>query len=206
MEIKLNFVNNSNDANNSQVVIFQKNVASNFDEVALAWHVITSSGQGDSHPFTYPMNLTLNIGDTGDKSGPPLTDQSISVSQNRIMPSGEYALLMNPPATTDKEVQIRNDLAKGAINASIYKDGKLLAVNSPVTPEPNPVSEFKPSIWIGVSSEIEEGEVMQSAIISNINTELSLLGIASADIVMSGGGTGSNSIPYTFTLENIVMA
>ncbi|MBT9441299.1 MAG: hypothetical protein IV087_05435 [Acidovorax sp.] len=46
---------------------------------------------------------------------------------------------------------------------------------------------------------------MNSAIISNINTELSLLGIASADIVMTGGGPGANSTPFAFNLENIVM-
>ena len=46
---------------------------------------------------------------------------------------------------------------------------------------------------------------MNSAIISNINTELSLLGIASADIVMTGGGPGPNSTPFQFTLENVKM-
>lgn len=37
--VQLNFVNQSNDANNSQIVIFQKNVASDF-ELAVAWRVI----------------------------------------------------------------------------------------------------------------------------------------------------------------------
>ncbi|MDC0684919.1 hypothetical protein [Sorangium atrum] len=42
--------------------------------------------------------------------------------------------------------------------------------------------------------------------ISSVNTELSLLGIASADIVMAGGGAGVDSTPFVFTLENIVAA
>ena len=67
------------------------------------------------------------------------------------------------------------------------------------------VFEFKPTIWIGVASQVVQGQVMNSAIISNINTELSLLGIASADIVMTGGGPGANSTPFAFNLENIVM-
>ena len=39
-------------------------------------------------------------------------------------------------------------------------------------------------------------------------TELAgaLLGIASADIVMTGGGPGRNPPPFSFTLENVVMA
>src|SRR5258708_23979581 len=40
MGVQLNFVNQSNDANNSQIVIFQKNVASDFEEQAVAWRVI----------------------------------------------------------------------------------------------------------------------------------------------------------------------
>jgi hypothetical protein len=60
-------------------------------------------------------------------------------------------------------------------------------------------------LFIGVVSQVEEGEVMNSAILSDINTELSLLGIQSADIVMTGGGAGPQATPFEFTLENVVM-
>jgi hypothetical protein len=68
------------------------------------------------------------------------------------------------------------------------------------------VFTFKPTIWIGVASQVEPGDVIDSAILSEINTEISLLGIVSADIVMTGGGTGPNATPFAFTLQNIVMA
>jgi hypothetical protein len=45
-----------------------------------------------------------------------------------------------------------------------------------------------------------------SAVVSNINTELSLLGIKSADIVMTGGGPGASATPFAFSLENVVMS
>lgn len=44
---------------------------------------------------------------------------------------------------------------------------------------------------------------MNSAIISQINSEINLFGISSADIVMTGGGPGKDSKPFSFTLENI---
>ena len=50
------------------------------------------------------------------------------------------------------------------------------------------------AIWIGVVSQIEQGQVMNSAILSDINTEISLLGISRADIVMRGGGAGAVSL------------
>jgi hypothetical protein len=39
-----------------------------------------------------------------------------------------------------------------------------------------------------------------------VNTEISLEGIASADIVMTGGGSGSSAQPFVFSLQNVVTA
>lgn len=67
------------------------------------------------------------------------------------------------------------------------------------------VFEFKPTLWIGTASQIEQGAVMNSAVLSDINTELSLLGIKRADIVMTGGGGGTTATAYQFRLANVVM-
>ncbi|NQZ20773.1 MAG: hypothetical protein HRT53_01855 [Colwellia sp.] len=202
MGVKLNFINNSNDSNNSQIVVFQKNVTTDFDELSIAWKVIKYCGQGDNHPFYYPMGMKVSASDSHGNFTAQLPAQngqmfamSLSASGNTLDESGA--------STSMKEVQVRNDLKAGAINASIYKDGKLLAQKTSVAPEQKGVFQFKPTIWIGVASQIEEGEVMNSAIISDINTEISLLGIASADIIMTGGGSGTGSKKFSFTLDNV---
>jgi hypothetical protein len=150
VDIKLNFINNSNDKNNSHIVIFGKDVATDADERHVAWKVIQNCGQGDNHPFVFPMTMTVSAVDGCGDDTPRL------------------------PAS--------------------------------VAPQQEAVYEFKPMIWIGVASEVEEGATMASAIVSSTNTELSLLGIASADIVMTGGGPGENPRPFQFTLDNVVMA
>jgi hypothetical protein len=109
-------------------------------------------------------------------------------------------------ATSVKEIQVVNNLQKGSINVQIYKDGKLLATKTGLAPAQKAAFGFKPTLWIGVTSQVVEGQVMNSAIISQVNTELSLLGIASADIVMTGSGAGVTSQPLSFSLQNIVMA
>lgn len=158
MKIQLNFINNSNDKGNSQVVLFQKNVAGNFDESAAAWRVIQSCGQGDNHPFDFPMAM--------------------------------------PGSAIDS----------GAVNAWIYRDGKLQAAQTGLAPQQKAVFEFQPTLWIGVAPDASQGQAMDPAIVSDINTELSLLGVASADIVMTGGGPGADSPAFAFHLENVVMA
>ena len=204
MGVQLNFVNQSNDANNSQIVIFQKNVASDFEELAVAWRVIKYCGQGDNHPFTFPLGLQVGASDSYGNHTPQLEAQfgqqfqlSLSSSGDRLAPAGYGA--------SSNEVQVLNALPRGAINASCYKDGRLLAVKTAIAPQQKAVFEFKPSIWIGAASQVEQGQVLNSAILADINTEISLLGISRADIVMRGGGAGAGSTPLSFTLENVVM-
>ncbi|MDR0205431.1 MAG: hypothetical protein LBJ40_25135 [Delftia acidovorans] len=204
MGVQLNFVNQSNDANKSQIVIFQKNVASDFEELAVAWRVIKYCGQGDNHPFTFPLGLQVGASDSYGNHTPQLEAQfgqqfqlSLSSSGDRLAPAGYGA--------SSNEVQVINALPRGAINASCYKDGRLLAVKTAIAPQQKAVFGFKPSIWIGAASQIEQGQVMNSAILADMHTEISLLGISRADIVMRGGGAGTGSTPLSFTLENVVM-
>jgi hypothetical protein len=88
----------------------------------------------------------------------------------------------------------------GSIDAQIYRNGKLLATKTGVSPQQKAVFEFKPTIWVGIVNEIQEGDIMNSAILSDINTEISLLGITKADLIITGGGEGSTAVPYKFTL------
>jgi hypothetical protein len=120
MGIRLNFINRSNDANNSQIVIFQQDPASDSASPPAPWKVIRNCAPGDSHPFTLPET----------------------------------------PA---------------------------------------------PTIWIGAVPQATEGKPPPPAILSSINTQISLLGVTSADLVMAGGGgPGFGPQQFTFSLTNVV--
>ena len=202
-DIKLNFVNASNDGSNSEVVIFQQNVVSDFGELAVAWKVIKNCAQGMNHPFTFPMQDTISASDSWGNYTPQLNADNGQLFSVVESTSGDI-LKYTGEASSSKEIQIANALQSGTINADIYKSGRLLATKTGVAPGQKAAFEFKPTIWIGVVSQMEEGQVMNAAIISQINTELSLLGIQSADIVMTGGGPGKDSTAFYFNLENIV--
>ncbi|RZJ24123.1 MAG: hypothetical protein EOO54_10455, partial [Haliea sp.] len=75
MDIALNFINNSNDAIYSEVVIFQKNVGADFDDLPVAWRVIRSHGRGHRHPFSYPMTMQVSASDSYGNLTPPLDAQ-----------------------------------------------------------------------------------------------------------------------------------
>lgn len=203
-KIKLNFINKSNDMSNNSVVIFQQNVAEDLGNYAVAWKVIQNCGPLENHPFVYPLNFMVAAGDSYGNYTPQLTAYDGQAFEMVKSTSGDILQLSSLPATSPTEVEMKNNLIQGAINANCYRDGKLIAVKTGLAPGQKAVFEFHPRIYIGVVSEIEEGDVMNSAIISQINSEINLFGITSADIVMTGGGPGKSSTAFNFTLENII--
>ena len=205
MDVQLNLINQSNDRNNSQIVIFQKNVSSGNSELAVAWQVIQYLGRGDNHPFVFPMASQAGVVDAWGNHSPKLEAWPGQAFAETLTDSGDEFVGAGE-ANAPTEIEIRNDLSQGAIDACIFKDGKLFAQKTGVAPGQMAAFEFKPTIWIGAVAQVEEGQVMNSAIVEQVNTEISLLGIASADIVMSGGGSGPNAQPFSFNLQNIVMA
>lgn len=204
-DIKLNLINHSNDHNNSSVVILQKNQATSFDELAIAWQVISNLGQGWNHPFVYPIRMTLATSDSWGNFSP---QQGAAYGQQFavVKDSSGDVLQYSGPSAEPNQLEVLNALQQGAINANVYKAGKLLAAKTSVAPGQKAVFHFEPTLWIGVVSQVVEGQVVDSAILSNINTEISLFGIASADIIMTGGGTGPDETPFVFTLTNVQYA
>lgn len=201
--IKLNIINHSNDKNNGKIVIFQKNEASNFNQNPIAWKVFDNNNSINTHPFEYSLNYQIVGSDlTGNHTSltNAVTGQTLEMHQN----SSEYHLKSIATSIAHPEqVIIKNKLEDKPIQVSCYRNGKILASKSNVLPDQNVIFEFQPKIYIGLVSEILEGEIINSAIVSQINTEINLFGIDSADIVLTGGGSGIDSTPYQFILENI---
>ena len=205
MDIQLNFINQSNDVNNSEVVVFQRHTAGGADDLAVAWTVIRNCGQGCHHPFVFPMSLAVGASDSDGNVTPQLPAQDGQLFKMTLTPSG-HQLVPAGSGASPQEVQVLNALDSGAIDALCFRAGRLLAVKHGVAPQQTASFQFKPTIWIGVVSQVQAGEVMNAALLSGLDTEISLLGIASADIVMTGGGAGPEAKPFAFELQNIVMA
>jgi hypothetical protein len=151
------------------------------------------------------MNIFVGASDSSGNPGPQ-KDATNGQQFSMVEDASGDTLKNTGQASSPDEVEVLNALEHGAINANVYRDGRLLATKTDISPGQKAVFQFKPTIWVGVVSQIEAGAVMNSAILSQINTEISLLGLKNADIVMTGGGPGENSTPFVFTLQNVVYA
>ena len=196
-KIKLNFINKSKDTNNSSVVVFQKNVAESFDEIAVAWQIIENCGRLDNHPFTFSLDFKVSREDSyGNFTPAKVAYNGQSYEMVHILK------LSDTPATNPNEVEIKNSMETGAINGDIIRDGRIISTKTNIASGQKAVFQFQPTIWIG-TTQVEEGEVINSAITQTVNRELPLYGISSADIVMTGGGPGKDSTPFIFNLKNV---
>lgn len=198
--IKLNFINRSADANDSPVVILQRNEAPGFDRTTIAWKVIEHCAPGDNHPFTFSMDTCIAASDSYGNFTPQVP--AAPGQQFAVKPSSAGARVeATGPAASEQAIELVYDLTQGALNAWISRDGHWLATVTGITPGQKVLFELKTGIWIGVAPPgVVEGQILDSAIHNDINTQLSLLGIRKANIIMSGGPHGQ---PYTFHLEEV---
>jgi hypothetical protein len=204
MDISITFKNNSNDLNNAKIVIFQKNVALPAN-ATVAWRVIQHCDPGESHAFTFPAEMSVRATDGyGNLSAdlPARPGHVFAVSReadgDTLRPAGI--------GDTDDKVQVSNQLLSEHVDVHIYRGGKLLATHASLPPDGTAAFQFMPELWIGVATQVEEGQVMTEAMLAQMTANVSLNGLASADLAMSGAGLGAASKPYAFTLENVVPA
>jgi len=200
MDIEITFINQSDDVNNSSILIFQKNVATASEEFPVAWTVIQNCGKGWSHKFKYPIALYAGARDSWGN----VSDLHLAANGQKWnvvkQPSGNQMSLDDAPASASTAVEIQNALPAGSINAQVYKDGKLLATKTGLSPQQSALFSFEPILWIGVVSQIEEGDILNPAIMADVNTQISLLGLTKANLIMTGGGAGPKAEPFNFTL------
>lgn len=201
--IKLRIINQSLDRNNSKILIFQRNVEPNLQECLIAWRVIENLGYDWTHPFDYPQQLQVSSSDyDGNSSDLMESGQGMCWSVVRS-DSGNELRYVGPSGGRVPELQVRNGLPIGAVDANVYRDGRLLATRTGLAPGQMAVFRFNPILSFCVASQVVEGASLDAAILSRVNAELNLSGLVSADIVMTGGGSGRLATPFRFTLQNV---
>jgi hypothetical protein len=207
MDVQLTFINNSDDENETNIVIFQKNAAHAAVE-AVAWQVIRHCGPGSSHPFVVPRKFQLACVDRYGNYTPRMDISRASIQFEMIRT--DQGDVLRPSAITKTDplgnpmpgVLMFNRLDNERVVANVYKDNKLVAS---MEVEAGSVAgfEFAPAIYIGACpAGVSEGDALRAEQTWIIDNKLSLYHVASADIVMTGGGDGG--APLQFALENVV--
>ncbi|MCF6282672.1 MAG: hypothetical protein L3J28_10795 [Candidatus Polarisedimenticolaceae bacterium] len=203
MDAKLKFWNHSDARRPPNILIFQNDGGRDSSIRSTAWKVIKGCGRDCYHPITYTFDMEITVNDGDGNYSPHLNAEpghSFSVTS---LHRGRR-LFQQGVAHRVSEIHLNNDLNRGALDCHIFRSGR--AVTSKYSVAPGQQAVFTPSnkIWIGVTPTLPPGHRLNTDAIPLIKTELSLDGIASADIVMHGGELCTDSTSFKFCMENII--
>ncbi|MET0393940.1 MAG: hypothetical protein ABW019_12400 [Chitinophagaceae bacterium] len=201
---RLNFINRSKDSNDSQILLFQKNEAMP-GAAAVSWRVIADCKPGQSASFKFSRDLTIAASD----SYGTFTEQQPAANRQRFTLTKDATgtkVLTADDSGHPRSISFVNDLEKDPANVNLYRNGRLVAIAAGVASGREVAFGLSDSLWIGAVTLVEEGVILHPAIIDSIRQKLILTNIASADLVMSGGGVGPGAKPFEFALENVVYA
>ena len=202
--INLRLVNQSDTPGELSFAIFQKNGAPGFEGPARPWLIFRKLGHGDSTAFDFTTELKVAVSDTYGNYTPQMTAEPGQKFQMIRSESGDE--LVQHGETNDPEVMdVWNMLERGAIDAHCYRSGKRLYTQTNVIPEQKASFQFDDTIHVEniLAVEIDHSEDFDQ--IMDEGAPIRLTGIASADIVVKGGGIGMSAQAYSYHLENVVM-
>ncbi|MCY0093412.1 hypothetical protein [Hoeflea ulvae] len=203
-EMEFNFVNKASGDGAPDVVINQCNQPGmNFTELIIAWTVIRNCGTGFSQGFSLPASLDISAADSRGNETPPQTVGDGQALELVGDASGNILRLAGTGAASPNEVEFRNNLPQGSVDALVYKDHRLLAKQTGIAPGQKAAFSFPPQIFIGVVPGIQEGAEIPAAIMEQAMSRIDLSGVRRADIVMTDGRRGADASPYAFHLENV---
>lgn len=201
--IQLRLINDTDDFENNVCVIMQKNLLTAPTASPTAWQLIANLAPGEAHSFTF-SDLSLLV---SDRNGNLTKDIPAHEGMAYQMEKDPGMLVLKGDALEPDQIDVLNPPDEG-IGGGIYvlckRSGNLLASVFPVQLGQTASFKFDSNIFLGVitmedaQKKLSHFHVLSPDLLPYIDTEISLLGISSADIVMSGGPGA-----FTFTLENV---
>lgn len=202
--VALRLVNKTKSFNGYACVMMQKNKASH-EEKGFPWRVFRNLEPGQAYAFEYLDQIQVAFSDN-DGNLSPNYDAEPGSSFSVVKETSGLTLVQNRSSLDPTGIDIINEVEQGSFNLWCLRGGKKLAVEYNVDPNIDARFEFEPfELFLGVilSDEVDDTQDIDPAFLPYFK-RIYLNGIASADIVIYGGGVGPSAEPFNFILENII--
>lgn len=203
MDIRFTFINRSLDKGMLPVFLYQPNVGEGACARAVAWKVIRNCAYDWRHPFVYSRQLEAGLADGFGNYSPrlPATEGDVFAA----LPTFAGRVFRRHGGSTSGStsgIAIRNRLAMGAVHACLFSDGRLLARHVDLPPGQTANLRIPSVLRIGAAPNVRQGQLLDADTMDCASCDIPLVGLVSADIVMTGGGALQD--PLSFHIENIV--
>jgi len=201
--VQLLFLNRSSDPRRPRVVVWQDFRDSGLDAAPIAWKVIRSCGYDMRHPFIFPLHPRMTVE----------TVYGNHTLGGRIQPNQQWVVrekmgrkIFQPEGgiAQDGQVTVANDLSSESVRIVLWRDIRVVAKSRPLSPGQFVSFRYTPDIRVGVAPEVEEGQYMTEELAARTPTQLSLAGLSSTTLLMTGGGNGSRATAFHFCFVEVV--
>lgn len=180
MSIALTFINNSNDSQNTRVVVFTEPPPAPGETAAAA--LLLELAPGETRPATIALELSVGA-QTSALLSLPLTVVKPGRRYDLRADTTALSLVDQGSAQVGNVVQVRNALAGQMATIVLYCDHKPVEQREGVAAEQSVDFACQPCIWIGASAVTAPGQL-------GVDTQpvaFSLVGVESAQALVSDG-------------------
>jgi len=200
-DVKITYVNNSGNTDKPTIFVFTKNLVPTFDVLkdGVAWRVMPDIGKGSSSCFVYPIVTTVQAM-WGDCNKTRMLDATIGKRYSVLEDDSGIVLAPNGDASQPTAIEV-NSLVQvdGGIKAQLCKDGKVMMTKQIVAYDQKATFILHPKLYWGIASEIQEGQLISSAVLNTDNFfEQDIEGVLQATVTL----TGNAKEGYQFYVEN----
>jgi hypothetical protein len=201
-DVKITYVNNSGNTDQPTIFVFTKNLVPTFDVLkdGVAWRVMPDIGKGSSSCFVYPIVTTVQAM-WGDCNKTRMLDATIGKRYSVLEDDTGIVLVPNGDASQSTAIEV-NSLVQvdGGIQAQLCKDGKVIMTKQIVAYDQKATFILHPKLYWGIASEIQEGQLISSAVLNTDNFfEQDIEGVLESIVTL----TGNAKEGYQFSVQNL---
>jgi len=188
--VKITYVNESANQDLPKIFLFLKNEIPTFDALrdGVAWRVIEDVGRGSSCQFNYPIETSVRASWNNGTCRTALLESSIGRRYCVTEDDTGIVITADGDAGNTRSIDVVNNIrVSGGVSADLYKDGKLMMRKNVVAYGQKATFVLHPKLYVGLASEIQEGELLSSAVLDSDHFhELDLEGLTEMKFALTG--------------------
>lgn len=197
-DISITYINKSDDHENPTTLVFMKHTESDFAAYSTAWQVIKNIGYNSWHKFIYTVDTSVvATWDNGRSATLPL---QTSIGKNyafKNTPSG-FSLIPNSDSNAENKLDVVNEVSTPeGISVVAFKDDSPISTKNNVGRNQKVEFVFHPRLYFGVTSKYEVGDMIDSAVMGEEFTEISLEGLSSVFVEINGNAASGYNFSVT---------
>lgn len=200
--VKITYINKSMNKDLPKIFIFTKNEVPTFDALkdGVAWKVIENVGRESNCDFVFPIETEVAAAWAGGSCRTKTLPSNIGSAYIVNQDDTGIVLSNNGSAGDTKSIDVMNDVhVENGVSVQFFKDHKLMMTKNIVGYGQKATFVLHPKLYWGVASEIQEGQLLSSAVLNSTEfQEINIENVSQMTVSLNGNAKEG----YEFKIES----